>query len=302
MIIGHKKQVKFLENVLQAENTSQAYLFIGPEGIGKFSIAKLFSDSLNKGLKKIDLKNISKELKNPDIDILEPEVIEKKGVTKTKNIEVSDVRNSQRNLALYPLNGDFRVLIINNAHSMNITSQNSILKILEEPNKTSIIILVTHEEGKILDTIKSRCQSVNFNLVALDEIRKGFQGKVNNKDLEKITIFSMGRPGEVERIIENNDKLREKEFFVKDLGELGSAELVRKLTLAEEYSKNIPRTIKILEFWVWFLRVQTFRGLKDESKTRRYYKAIEKIDEVLEKLKNPSLNGRLILENLFLEL
>lgn len=302
MIIGHKKQVKFLENVLQAENTSQAYLFIGPEGIGKFSIAKLFSDSLNKGLKKIDLKNISKELKNPDIDILEPEVIEKKGVTKTKNIEVSDVRISQRNLALYPLNGDFRVLIINNAHSMNITSQNSILKILEEPNKTSIIILVTHEEGKILDTIKSRCQSVNFNLVALDEIRKGFQGKVNNKDLEKITIFSMGRPGEVEKIIENNDKLREKEFFVKDLGELGSAELVRKLTLAEEYSKNIPRTIKILEFWVWFLRVQTFRGLKDESKTRRYYKAIEKIDEVLEKLKNPSLNGRLILENLFLEL
>lgn len=302
MIIGHKKQIKFLEDVLKSENTSQAYLFIGPEGVGKFSIAKLFADSLSKGLKKIDQKKLTDTLKNPDVDILEPETVEKKGVTKIKNIEVESVRNSQKNLSLYPLNGEFRVLIINNAHGMNIASQNSILKTLEEPNATSIIILVTHEEGAILDTIKSRCQSVNFNLVSLDDIREGFRGKIDEKIIEKITIFSIGRPGEVERIINNKESLKERDLFIKDLGALVNMNLVERLDLAERYSKNIPKTTKILEFWIWFLRVQTFRNLKDDSKTRRYYKLIKKIDRVLEKLKNPSLNGRLILENLFLEI
>jgi len=301
-IIGHKKQIKLLENILQAEATSQAYLFIGPESIGKFSIAKLFADSLNKGRKKIEQKNIFEELKNPDIEILKPEIIEKKGIIKIKNIEVGDVRDTQKNLSLYPLNGNFRVLIINNAHGMNVASQNSLLKTLEEPNGTSIIILVTHESGAILDTIKSRCQSINFNLVALDEIRKAFHGKVDNRDLEKISIFSMGRPGEAEKIINNEERLKEKDLFVKDLRVLVSMDLVKKMDLAESYSKNIPKTVKILEFWIWFLRVQTFRGLKDKSKIRQYYKAIKKIDEVLKKIKNPSFNGRVILENLFLEL
>ncbi len=302
MIIGHKKQIKFLEEVLGAKSTSQAYLFVGPEGIGKFSIAKLFSDALNRGLKKIEQEKIANDLNNPNIDILSPEEVEKKGITKIKNIEIADVRNSQKNLSLYPLSGEFRVFLINNAHKMSIASQNSILKTLEEPNETSIIILVTHEEGAILDTIKSRCQSVNFNLVALDDIKKGFRGKVDDKALEKMAIFSIGRPGEVNKIINDKESLDERESFVKDLGSLASINLVEKFDLAERYSKNIPKTVRILEFWVWFLRVQTFRGLGDESKTRRYYQVIKKIDSALGKLKNPSLNSRLILENLFLEI
>jgi len=302
MLVGHKKQIKFLENILQSKNTSQTYFFVGPESVGKFSIAKLFADSLNKGMEKIEQKKISEEIKNPDVEILEPEIIEKKGVIKIKNIEVKSVRNAQKNLSLYPLSGKFKVLIINNAHGMNTASQNSLLKTLEEPNGTAVIVLVTHKGGAILDTIKSRCQNVNFNLVALNEIRKGFQGRIIEKDLEKVSIFSMGRPGEVEEMIKNNENLEEKKSFIKDLGELSSMNLVKKLELAEKYSKNIPRTVKILEFWIWFLRVQFFRGQKNELKTKQYYKAIKRIDEVLEKIKNPSFNGRLILENLFLKL
>lgn len=301
-IVGHKKQTKFLEDILQSENKPQAYLFSGPEGVGKFSIAKLFADSLNKGVGGIEQTRVSEELKNSDVEILAPEEIEKKGVVKIKNITVERVREAQKNLSLYPLSGDFRVLIINNAHGLSIASQNTLLKTLEEPNGTSIIVLVTHEAGSILDTIRSRCQCVNFNLVALDEIRRGFQKRVSEKDLEKISIFSMGRPGEVKKFIGDNSLLSTKELFIKDLGRLATDDLIEKMFLAEKYSKNIPQSVKILEFWVWFLRIQIFRSLEDKAKTKRYYRAIKKITDALEKLENPSLNGRLILENLFLAL
>ena len=93
-IVGHKKQLNFLENILASQKNSQAYLFVGPESVGKFSIAKIFADSLSKGLRKVDQENLSKEIHNIDIDILEPEIIEKKSIIKYKNIEVDDLREA----------------------------------------------------------------------------------------------------------------------------------------------------------------------------------------------------------------
>lgn len=302
MIIGHEKQIRFIEDILGSRNIPQAYLFVGPDKIGKFSMAKLFADSLNKGAKKINQKNLSNRFSNPDIDILEPEIIEKKGIIKMKKIEIDDVRNSQKNLSLYPLSGKFRVLLIDNAHALTIAAQNSILKTLEEPNETSIIILVTHEDGSILDTIKSRCQIVNFNLVSLENIKKGFKNEIDDKSLEKISIFSMGRPGEAKNMIGDKKEMMEKEGFIKDLNFISSSNISEKLNLAETYSKNIPRARLILEFWIWFIRIQAFRGIKDNNKTEKYYKLIEKIDKASSKLKNSSFNSRLILENLFIDL
>jgi|AntRauTorckE6833_2_1112554.scaffolds.fasta_scaffold22446_2 DNA polymerase-3 subunit delta' len=301
-IVGHSKQIKYLNNILKSENISQAYLFVGPEGVGKFSLAKLFAEALNKGFAEMNEDNFLKKLKNIDVDILEPEVVEKKSQIKYKNIEIDDLREAQKNLSLYPSAGKKRLLIINNAHSMTISSQNSILKTLEEPSSTAIIILVTHREGDILETIKSRCQKTNFGLVALSEIKEGFLKKVPDSEIEKVVMFSMGRPGEAEKIIEDKKYLKEKNDCAEELKNIVGMSVLERMDMAERYSKNIPESVGILEFWVWLLRLQAFKSVQDQQRVRIYYKAIKAINESLDKLKNPSYNSRLILENLFLDL
>ncbi|HBI17625.1 MAG TPA: hypothetical protein DDY52_05815 [Candidatus Moranbacteria bacterium] len=303
MFIGHKKQVNFLKDLIRVGKVSQSYIFSGPENVGKLYLAKIFSEALTKNdLVILDNLAINEENKNQNIEIVAPEVIVKKGITKTREIDVEKVRDSLKNLALFPDKGKYRILIINDAHRLTTTAQNALLKNLEEPNSSSIIILVTHQDGKILKTIKSRCQKINFNLVALEEIKNGFREKLSADLLEKATIFSMGKPGEFQKMIDNKDWMEKKENSISDLNNLREMPVFKKFELAQEYSKNIMEARKNLEFWVWMLRIYIFRNLNDTRNVEKRYQMINKINEVLSKIGNPSFNVRLILENLFLNL
>ena len=303
MFIGHKKQVNFLKDLIRVGKISQSYIFSGPENVGKLYLAKIFSEALIKNdLTILDNSEIDKENKNQNVEILVPEVIVKKGITKTREIDVEKVRDSLKNLALFPDKGKYRILIINDANRLTTASQNALLKNLEEPNSSSIIILVTNQDGKILKTIKSRCQKINFNLVALEEIKNGFREKLSADLLEKTTIFSMGKPGEFQKMIDNKDWMEKKENSISDLNSLKEMPVFKKFELAQEYSKNIMETRRNLEFWVWMLRIYIFRNLNDAKNIEKRYQMINKINEVLSKIGNPSFNVRLILENLFLNL
>lgn len=303
MIIGHKKQIKFLENILQSDNIPQSYLFIGPKSVGKFFIAEIFSMALI--TEETSLKDISEgynKKKIIDIEILQPEVIEKKGVVKIENIKVEKVREAQKNLALFPMSGKFRILIIDDAQNLNIASQNTLLKTLEEPNRTSIIILIVSEEEKILSTIKSRCRRIDFNLVSLDQIKDSLSVSNDEGVLNKLSIYSMGRPGVVKQLLKNSDNLEERDLVIKKLKEMGTMNNVQKFELAESYAKNLSKAFEDIELWIWFLRIQAYKSLKDKSRLKIYYTIIEKLENVLQKLKKTGVNSRLVLENLFLEL
>ncbi|MDX9913431.1 MAG: AAA family ATPase [Candidatus Moranbacteria bacterium] len=303
MFIGHKKQIKFLEDSLRVGKITQSYIFSGPENIGKLFLAKMFAATLIKNSHNIlDNLDVAGENKNQDIEVLTPEIIEKKGVIKIKDIDVEKVRIAQKNLALFPAVGKHRVLIIDDAHRLTISAQNALLKTLEEPSSAAIIILVTHEESRILRTIKSRCQKLSFNLVSLEEIKNGFRDKVEGNFLEKATIFSMGKPGEAKKIIDNMDNLKNKEEIANDLSKMRMLSVAEKLDLAQEYSKNLMQTREKLEFWIWMLRLQIFRNLNNKDNVVKNYLIVDKINQALLKIKNPSLNSRLILENLFLSL
>ena len=206
--IGNAKAINLLDKAIQNSKVSHAYLFSGPESLGKFFLTKNFARSVIRGTE-LNFEDDGKML--ADILILKPEIEEKKGVTKEKEIKVEHIRNVQKDLSLFPYDGKYKVLIINDAHKMSVSAQNSLLKILEEPNETSIIILVTHNDSKIISTIKSRCQRINFSLVDLEEI-----GKIagNNEDVIK---FSMGRPGLVFGILENKEELDNKIKELEDL-------------------------------------------------------------------------------------
>ena len=303
MIIGHKKQIRILNNILASKNIPQTYFFSGPKGVGKLFVAKLFANSLiNEYEEIIDYNDKNNSLLNLSVLTLESNknVIEKNKTT----VGVGDVRKECNKLSLFPTRGKFRVLIIDDAEKLNISSQNTLLKTLEEPNETSIIILVASEEEGILKTILSRCQRIQFDLVSFEEMRYAFANSLSSEELDKAIVYSMGRPKNILKILEKKSDTEKRDFEIKELKKIIVSNNFEKFELAEKYSKNFSETSDLLEFWIWFLRIQAYRQMNDDNKKwERYYDLIEKIDQTLQKIKTTqNLNKKLILENLFLNL
>lgn len=299
IFIGNRKAVSFLSKSLEKGSFAQTYIFSGPEAVGKFFLARAFAVGL------IDGRNLNfdfnfQEKTNLDLIVVKPEIEEKKGVTKEKAISIEKIREIQKQMALFPNFGKRKVLIIDNAHKMNVSAQNALLKILEEPNSTSIIILITNEDGKILPTIKSRCQKINFGLVSDDEIVKT-QNQFDLNVTEDCVSLSMGRPGVFYEISSSKEKLDFYREARESLEKIMNMDLNDRLVMADKISKNIHLTIKIMNVWMWILRKRALEKM-DSFAVERNYEIIKKIEKVISVLKDTNVNGRLVLENLLINI
>ncbi len=292
LFIGNKKTVDLLKKSMKNNKISQAYLFSGPENVGKLSLAKIFSRSLILG-KPLDFK--TEERNNPlDLIILGPEIEEKKGIIKEKEIKIENIRNAQKDLSLFPYEGKYKILIIDNAHKLTLSSQNALLKTLEEPNETSILILITHEESKIIPTVKSRCQKINFSLVSSEEIKNNLQVS------EELILFSMGKPGLIYKMIKDPKDLEIKKDDLEIIDRFSKIGINEKLKIAENMAQDLNWGIKRLEFWIWAIRINI---LKNSNLSKFFnFRTIEKIEKTLVVLKNTNVNPRLTIEKLFLEI
>lgn len=297
-IIGHHKIINLLERSIEKGKIAQAYLFSGPESVGKFTLAKIFSESLIKKeaskLRNMEARdNMSGLL---DLIIVEPEREEKRGITKENDIKIEQIREAQKSLLLFPYSGKNKVLIVNDAHRMTISAQNSLLKILEEPNSTSVIILITHEAGKILPTLKSRCQKINFSLVDNEEIIEGLEknGKITSQEIAGLLL---GRPGIAIELSEDGKKLASWREAVINFEKIPTLGINDRLSMAEKMSKNMSDSIKNLELWIWTLH---FQGKKEDDMDN--FRRIELIENAILIATENNASGRLILENLMLNL
>ncbi len=299
MCIGNSKAVNLLNKAIENNKISQAYLFSGPESVGKFALAKIFANSIisEKNIFKNDTMSPSKKEKSElDLIIIEPEIEEKKGIKKEKDIKIEQIRNAQKDLILYPYSGKKKVLIINNAHRMTVSAQNALLKSLEEPNKTSVIILVTHNDQAIISTIKSRCQKINFILADEEELKKILKDEKNKEIVE----FSMGRPGLALKMKENKEEFDARKKDFEEIKKFSSLGINERFSLAEKMAVNLAETIKKLDFWIWIIRLESRK--KRQRKDFFNFKTIEKIEKALETIKRTNANAKLVIENLFLEI
>lgn len=291
-IIGHAKIIKLLNKAIAKNSVSHAYLFAGPESVGKFTVALNFAQKL--------IPQAGSGQVNSDLIILKPEVEEKKGVIKKHAIKIEQIRDFQHQLSLTSQGGSYKVAIIDEAEKMNKAAQNGLLKTLEEANPGVVLILVTPDERRLLPTILSRCQKMRFGTVSDQELKiKSADG--GSRASEDMIFWSLGRPGLMLNFLENKDELAFRKETAAELKNFFAQSVAERFAAAEEMAKDSELLAKKLNLWLVIFR-EIILGQMAVSQISRA-KALELLSKTeggLATIKDTNSNARLVIENLFL--
>ncbi len=191
-LIGQENIVKALSNAINLNKISHAYLLCGPRGTGKTTTARIIAKSLNcaKGptLEPCGECPSCKDIANSTpIDVIE--------IDAASNRKVEDARNILEKIQFVPVNGRYKIYIIDEVHMLTTEAFNTLLKTLEEPPENVIFILATTEPHKVLDTIISRCQRFDFRRITTQDIvaRLKYICEQENISITEDALFTIAR-------------------------------------------------------------------------------------------------------------
>ncbi len=223
-IYGQDLAIQILNSAIFNEHISPAYLFSGPEGVGRKKTAKVFINAiLDKSLERESTKRKIDNNNHPDLLWVEPSyTLQGKSISQTQakldnisikspaQIRLNQIKEIREFLGKKPLESDRSVVIIEDIEKMNESSSNALLKTLEEPNK-GLFILITQRPEKLLSTIRSRCQIVPFIRLNNNEIQKiinkleVFQNTTDipSERIQDLITFSDGSPGRYLNNVQN---------------------------------------------------------------------------------------------------
>ena len=197
-IFGHERQIALLKGFMAQDRLPHALLFHGVEGIGKKTTALVFAKALNclagnhdacdacSSCRKVDHKN------HLDVVVLEAE---------GQFIKIQAVRDLQQQLKFKPWEGKKRVCIINDAEKMNNVAANALLKTLEEPPLSNVMILISARPHQLPATIVSRCQQLRFNPLTENDVVAFLKARFS-LETEAAQVLASSSGGSIARALE----------------------------------------------------------------------------------------------------
>ncbi|HOX38691.1 MAG TPA: DNA polymerase III subunit delta' [Candidatus Brocadiia bacterium] len=204
-VAGHETVIENLRRLIRSDRLAHAYLFAGPDGVGKFLTAVAFAqailcpssaktgDACGKcpGCVRVDSGNHS------DLTVFQPEV-------EGRQFVADLVEQLQSQIPLKPRSGNRRVFILRDVHEMNATAANRLLKTLEEPPSHALLILVTSSVHALPETILSRCRLVRFGALPAERVIQALSEKAGarSEDAAWLSRFAAGSVGQALRLAE----------------------------------------------------------------------------------------------------
>jgi DNA polymerase-3 subunit delta' len=204
MLIGQKRAEAILARAIQNGRVSHAYLFAGPDAVGKRTAALLFAQALNctassslishpSSLAPCGVCESCRRIAagtHPDVHVIVP------GSKSGQNISVEQMRDVRQDVARRPIMGRRKLYLVPSAEAMNEEAANTLLKTLEEPPEYVTLVLMAASPTRVLPTVLSRCQLVPFGLVPADRIRDWLQASgADAETAAALALTAAGRPG-----------------------------------------------------------------------------------------------------------
>jgi DNA polymerase-3 subunit delta' len=204
---GQDSAVSYLKASLKNGRISHAYIFSGPDGVGKRSAAINFAKAINCGISAVSGSSCDECPSCKKIDaLLHPDIFTLKPEEEGGSIKIEDVRGLIKDVYLRPFEARKKVYIIESAEYMKHEAANALLKTLEEPPADSIIILLAENVKALFHTIVSRCQVVKFFPLKLKEVEEILVSKysLSEADAHTLSHLSGGRLGEALKFKEDD--------------------------------------------------------------------------------------------------
>lgn len=323
-IVGHREIIEHIQSSIKFNRVNHAYIFDGPDGMGKMTLARAFAKTLNCEAGGIEPCNSCISCKTFDEDN-NPDIIY---VThKTTVISVDDVREQiVQNLAVKPYKNRYKIFIIPEAHKMNEAAQNAFLKSLEEPPEYGIFMLLSENCNNFLVTILSRCILFKLKALPYDTVAEYLietQG-ITPEQAQLYARYSMGNIGKAEELIASQQfrSLRDKatEIALK----LETADMIEMYDIIDDIKgdkkedrKNIDTILEII-YMIYrdalvyiktrdeqrIIQSDKFSevfSIADKASSSSLIKRCEAIEDTRVKLRNNG-NAQLLLETLFFKI
>ncbi len=251
-MVGHQKVLNTLKAAIENDNVGHAYIFEGPEGIGRRETALSFAamlmcQSQNFPCGECKSCQLFEQGSNPDF--LEV-------YTEDKSIGVEDTRELLKGLIIKPLYSKYKVIIINDMDRMTVQAQNALLKSLEEPPYYVVFILTIKSAAAVTPTILSRCQRILFNKLTNEEVFKILETKYGKKntDWDFIVSYADGIIGTAMDLIDSPDTIQLRTDILAAISAVVSNKNTDLFQIFEVFEKNSDRIEYILSVILLYFR------------------------------------------------
>lgn len=293
-IVGHSKQIEQLKNTVKTNKTPHAFLFSGPEGIGKKRIAEEFIKYLN--CTNPDEKDIISCEKCPSclrmLSNNQPDffvITDQDG-----SIKIEQVRNLVSSLSLKNVITKYKCVIINNCELITPEGANSLLKVIEEPGKNVVFFLITSNEEKVLPTLRSRTQKINFLQLTEAELKRlAEKNNLYSDNLDFFIEFCQGSFSNLINLVSNKDFLEELKDFEDIFSEIKEKPLFQVMHKGKLFERDKKKLLRFLDFYIYKLE-KDFSEYSVE-KIKKIIDEIIKAQEMLLRNINPRFVGEMLL-------
>lgn len=282
-IRGQRFAKKYLSNSIKSNMISHAYMFEGPSGVGKNTMARELAATL------LEMENL---FNSPDYIEITPD---------GNSIKIAQIRKLQSDILVKPYKS-YKIYVIDEAQKMTVEAQNALLKTLEEPPKYAIIILITNNKESLLDTIKSRCEIIKFTPIPLVEVADYLtQIGVDKNRASLLANFSRGSMQKAIELSESEDfhiMRDEVQKYVETFLTGSMLDIMDIQSSIEKYKDNITNVLDLLVNY--FRDIMMVKENVDSSmiinldrlvfiknmSTKITYSQLSKIIDIIEETKN----------------
>ncbi len=278
-LIGHEWAVDMLKKHVIRGTTRHAYLFAGPPGLGRRTLALRFAQALNcqtpveEGIpcgECRDCKQIA-AMQHPDFRLIEPTIKDPDNPKEfipgpNGEIRIQQIRELQKTINLKPFQAHYRLFVFLRFHQASVEASNALLKTLEEAPSYAVLILTADNPEQLLPTIVSRCEVLRLRPLKVDQVQMALEEKgFETNHARLIAHISGGRFGYALHLLESPSLLVERDERLNDLQSLIAASRVEKFAYADKLSKDRDSMRQVILIWLSYWRDVMLRAAQAET-------------------------------------